>query len=133
MIEIRLIVEEENTEKDFTDFFASSLKLFRSVMKSCIDQNIILNCYSVNSNVAHDALFYAINLENANQFIQTFTDSDAVRISSDNGFTFSFSTTEINFDQVYNIDPPFNRWKSTIINNFDESCCNIFPLDPSAL
>ena len=131
MIEIRILyshTEKDNLETYLNDFLTKNIDLYRPVLKSCIDQNIILNCYLgdlINGRGQHDSSYFAINLENANLFIQAT--ADVVRVCENNGFTVSFSTKEIDFDIMQNIVSP-------VLNDFDNSCWNMFPLgssDPS--
>lgn len=129
MIEIRVLyshTDNDNLETYLNDFLIRNLDLYRSVLKSCIDQNIILNCYLgqlIHGRAQHDASYFAINLENANLFIQAA--ADVVKVCENNGFTVSFSTQEIDFNTMENIVSP-------ILNDYDNTCWNMFPLTLSA-
>ena len=83
----------------FWNFYRDSIESVRSGLKSCVDQNLILNGYSLdNSNALVTINYYSINLEKANEFIQAYDEHR--KIFADNGIYFSVSTQEIDFDTV---------------------------------
>lgn len=84
----------------------------RSLFKSCIDRNLILNCYRTNPDDPRETSYFAINLEKANQFVQ---EMQLLKLWNDHGFTLSFGLHEIDFD-IYRT----SIFK--IVSDFDNGC-----------
>ena len=89
-----------------------TLQTQRSLFQSCIDRNLILNCYLTNTADPRETSYFAMNLENANEFVQ---EVNLLELWTNHGFTISTSVYEIDFDTV-------KERAFKIISDLDDGC-----------
>jgi hypothetical protein len=111
MIAITATIRHAEEEQRWT-MPNDTLQTQRSLFQSCIDRNLILNCYLTNTVDPRETSYFAMNLENANEFVQ---EVNLLELWNNHGFTVSFSVYEIDFDTV-------RQRAFKIISDLDDGC-----------
>lgn len=110
MIAITVTIRHEEEQRVYLP--NDTIQTQRSLFKSCIDQNLILNCYLTNAVDPRETSYFAMNLEKANMFVN---EVNLLELWTSHGFTVIVDIHEIDFDTM-------KGKVFKIVNDIDNSC-----------